>query len=466
MGKPSLMSTSLQEAKASIRQDKGRMPSREKRAILYALSLFLDCASLAAGYSIALAFRSSEWLVTDGLPILALAMPVFIMFEIARETQSVESLESRSLALQRSLGALVSCALVVLALSFFLDQDDLSRVGYFVMFAAAAGFIILAKLVENLLFKYWMGGSATSTLVLHDGLEVPVIEKADHLNSAKAGLTPDLDRPETMDAVSHLMAPYDRVVVACSFDRRALWATLLKSQDVGGEVLMDRDILHGAVAIGNYAGEDTLVMSRGPLSLINRLQKRAFDLTLASIGVIAISPILLVVSVLIKLEDGGPLFFMQNRVGRGSRQFRIYKFRSMSVQDTDHDGAKSAAKDDDRVTRVGRFIRRTSIDELPQLFNVIAGDMSLVGPRPHALGSLAGDDLFWRVDDQYWIRHALKPGLTGLAQVRGHRGATDTLEDLRLRVRSDLEYLTNWSLGLDFLILFQTVRVLVHPKAY
>ena len=154
------------------------------------------------------------------------------------------------------------------------------------------------------------------------------------------------------------------------------------------------------------------------------------------------------------------------RVGRGSRQFRIYKFRSMSVQGTDHDGAKSAAKDDDRVTRVGRFIRRTSIDELPQLFNVIAGDMSLVGPRPHALGSLAGDDLFWRVDDQYWIRHALKPGLTGLAQVRGHRGATDTLEDLRLRVRSDLEYLTNWSLGLDVLILFQTVRVLVHPKAY
>src|SRR3546814_2543983 len=111
-------------------------------------------------------------------------------------------------------------------------------------------------------------------------------------------------------------------------------------------------------------------------------------------------------------------------MGRGNRIFRILKFRSMRVEATDANGARSASRDDDRITRVGKFIRATSIDELPQLINVLSGEMSLVGPRPHALGSTAGNELFWRVDRQYWHRHALKPGITGLAQIRGFRGAT------------------------------------------
>ena len=129
-------------------------------------------------------------------------------------------------------------------------------------------------------------------------------------------------------------------------------------------------------------------------------------------------------------------------------------------------GDRSASRDDDRVTRVGRFIRKTSIDELPQLLNVLRGDMSLVGPRPHALGSLAGNDLFWQASKQYWLRHALKPGITGLAQIRGFRGATQNVDDLEQRVRCDLEYLTNWSIGHDLMILLKTLRVVVHKNAY
>ena len=138
----------------------------------------------------------------------------------------------------------------------------------------------------------------------------------------------------------------------------------------------------------------------------------------------------------------------------------------MKVDHADGNGDRSASKDDDRVTRVGKFLRRTSIDELPQMFNVIRGDMSLVGPRPHAMGSLAGDKLFWEVDQRYWQRHSLRPGLTGLAQIRGLRGATDREEDLTSRLQSDLEYITGWTIWRDVQILLATASVLAHDRAF
>jgi lipopolysaccharide/colanic/teichoic acid biosynthesis glycosyltransferase len=133
---------------------------------------------------------------------------------------------------------------------------------------------------------------------------------------------------------------------------------------------------------------------------------------------------------------------------------------------SDQAGGKSTCKWDDRITPVGRVIRRTSIDELPQLINVLLGEMSMVGPRPHALGSTAGNALFWQASEQYWLRHALKPGITGLAQIRGYRGATQSVEDLDRRVRCDLEYLADWSLWKDVIILLKTFRVVIHKNAY
>jgi lipopolysaccharide/colanic/teichoic acid biosynthesis glycosyltransferase len=165
-------------------------------------------------------------------------------------------------------------------------------------------------------------------------------------------------------------------------------------------------------------------------------------------------------------EDGGPALFRQRRMGRGNTFFNMLKFRSMRVEDSDARGAVSTARDDSRITRIGNFIRRTSIDELPQLFNVLAGDMSIVGPRPHAIGSQAGEKHFWEVDERYWLRHALKPGLTGLAQVRGLRGSTDHESDLQHRLHADLEYLNGWSIWRDISIMFATLRVLVHDQAY
>lgn len=213
-------------------------------------------------------------------------------------------------------------------------------------------------------------------------------------------------------------------------------------------------------------GQGMLLVSAGPLGLRARAIKRIFDIVFATTAIVVLSPLLAVVALAIKLEDGGPVLFAQKRVGRANRFFKMYKFRSMSESQADKDGLISASKDDQRVTRVGAFIRRTSIDELPQLFNVLKGDMSIVGPRPHALGSHAGDKLFWQVDRRYWHRHSLRPGLSGLAQIRGLRGATDSERDLLDRLRADLEYLEGWTIMRDITIVLLTIRVLVHDRAF
>ena len=258
----------------------------------------------------------------------------------------------------------------------------------------------------------------------------------------------------------------DRVVIACPPERRQMWAMLLKGSNVNGHLIAgDLDEL-GAIGIGNFAGHHTLAVAHAPLDLGRRATKRGLDLFLTIPGVLFLAPLLIAVSFAIKLDSKGPIFFLQPRVGRGNRIFLMFKFRSMRVDQSDSAGNQSTSRNDDRVTKVGRFIRATSIDELPQLFNVLRGEMSLVGPRPHALGSLAGTELFWEVDERYWHRHASKPGLTGLAQVRGYRGETRERKDLADRLRADLEYLNGWTIWRDISILISTIRVVVHRNAY
>jgi len=183
-------------------------------------------------------------------------------------------------------------------------------------------------------------------------------------------------------------------------------------------------------------------------------------------AILLLSPVLIAAAIAVRLSSPGPLLFRQARLGKDARPFQILKFRSMRAELSDHDASQLTQKDDPRVTRVGAFIRKTSIDELPQLFNVLKGDMSIVGPRPHAAGAKAANSLYWEVDSRYWARHCIKPGITGLAQIRGHRGTTDAHEDLLLRLQSDLEYVTDWSVARDLRIMLATVAVLMHARAY
>ncbi len=197
----------------------------------------------------------------------------------------------------------------------------------------------------------------------------------------------------------------------------------------------------------------SLQLTRRPLSRREIIQKRLFDLTLAAAALVLATPLLVLVALLIKLDSPGPIFFVQRRYGFNQQPFRIIKFRTMRTLD---DGAviQQARPDDPRLTRIGRWLRRWNIDEIPQLFNVLTGDMSLVGPRPHALSH---DREYERRISMYARRHNVKPGITGWAQINGYRGETDTEEKMRKRVEYDLFYIDNWSLWLDLKIIVRTV---------
>ena len=204
------------------------------------------------------------------------------------------------------------------------------------------------------------------------------------------------------------------MVVACSSSRRAQWSHALKSAAVDVEIVSPELDQFEALAIGDFDGRRTLQVSARPLNVRDRLLKRALDLAVASTALLVLSPVMLAASVAIMVDSGGPVLFRQQRVGRNNRLFKLMKFRSFAHASADPTGIRSASRTDERMTRVGKFIRRTSLDELPQLINVILGHMSIVGPRPHALGSTAENDVFWKIDNRYFHRHAVKPGMTGL----------------------------------------------------
>lgn len=312
--------------------------------------------------------------------------------------------------------------------------------------------------------------------MLPDGpIEIVVI--ADHPSAAialgydfvEARLLRDacrLDCPHALDRLGQAVWRADRVLLACAVEERERWVTALKGSGIDVELMLPEFESLGVLSIDRHQGRLTACVARNQLALHQRIVKRGFDLLVVLWLLPLLLMALLLVSLAIKLDDGGPVFFVQRRIGHGNRFFDLFKFRTMRIDTLDAAGVRSTGRNDARVTRVGDFLRRTSIDELPQLLNVALGSMSIVGPRPHAPGSMAEDQLFWAVDQRYWLRHAAKPGLTGLAQVRGFRGATDSAMAVTNRIQADLEYVAGWSLWRDMRILAATVGVLVHPNAY
>ncbi len=204
-----------------------------------------------------------------------------------------------------------------------------------------------------------------------------------------------------------------------------------------------------------------------PLKGWSLFLKDAIDRVLALAAIIVFSPVMLAIAMAVKLESTGPAIFKQKRYGFNNELIEVFKFRSMYTDRTDADAAKLVTRDDPRVTKVGRIIRKTSLDELPQLFNVITGQLSLVGPRPHAKQAKAAEALYEKVVDGYFARHRVKPGITGWAQINGWRGETNTREKLEQRVRHDLEYIDRWSLLFDLLIIAKTpFSLLKNENAY
>ncbi|KQU79645.1 undecaprenyl-phosphate glucose phosphotransferase [Mesorhizobium sp. Root695] len=204
-----------------------------------------------------------------------------------------------------------------------------------------------------------------------------------------------------------------------------------------------------------------------PINDWDSVAKRAFDIVFSLIGIVVFSPVMLATAIAIKLDSKGPVLFHQKRHGFNNEIIEVYKFRSMYTDKADPTAKQTVTKNDPRVTRVGRFIRKTSIDELPQFFNSLLGSLSLVGPRPHAIAAQSHNLLYNEVVDGYFARHKVKPGVTGWAQINGWRGEMDTNEKIRMRTEYDLYYIENWSLLFDLRILFLTpIRLLNTENAY
>ena len=210
----------------------------------------------------------------------------------------------------------------------------------------------------------------------------------------------------------------------------------------------------------SVCGMPVISVCETPFKGVDGVTKRLSDIVLSILILILISPLLLVIAVAVKMGSPGPVIFMQRRCGRDGKEIVIYKFRTMTVTE-DGDTIKQAEENDRRITPLGAFLRRTSCDELPQFVNVLQGRMSIVGPRPHAM---AHNELYRKLIKGYMVRHKVRPGITGWAQVNGYRGETKTLDRMQGRVDYDLDYLRNWSLGLDILIILKTIRLIINDQ--
>ncbi len=211
---------------------------------------------------------------------------------------------------------------------------------------------------------------------------------------------------------------------------------------------------------GEIGGMPLVAVRESPFRGMAGVLKRASDLVFAAAALLIAAPFMIAIAVRVRRSSPGPVLFRQRRYGLDGREFVVYKFRTMTV--CEDDVIRQATRDDPRVTAVGRFLRRTSLDELPQLLNVLAGTMSLVGPRPHAV---AHNEHYRKLVSGYMLRHKVRPGITGLAQVNGLRGETANLEKMYQRVQFDLEYLKNWSLGLDIRILLRTLSIVLRDSS-
>lgn len=443
-------------------------PRRARLRLRLQVALFLlDMMAMAVAFALALVFWSGKVVSINTGPMITAFVACYALAGTNAGVFTSEMLSSRRSSVIIAMRTVVLASSGVILLAFFLKAgEQISRMELAIGGALSSVLVGMGRMMFHRWTERHFGRGLHSELLVLDDCAMAAPQGVYVIDAATFNLRCDLTDPLMLDRIGRLLAPVDRVVIACPLERRRNWAMVLKGANVQAEIVSPELSDVGPLGTGWFGDNATVVVASGLLDLRQRFLKRSLDMLLGTVAIFLLAPLFLLVAVAIRLDGPGPIFFVQDRVGRGNRLFGIYKFRSMRVDDCDRVGARSTSRDDDRITRVGRIIRTTSIDELPQIFNILKGEMSFVGPRPHALGSLAGDLLFWEVDERYWHRHVCKPGLTGLAQVRGYRGATHHQSDLTNRLQADLEYVSGWTIFRDFSIILGTLRVIVHRNAY
>ncbi|MFK4793179.1 sugar transferase [Sphingobium sp. ZW T5_29] len=441
------------------------------RARLYLLCLLGDLAGLFLSFLLANRLALGAFMGEPGKPhglvMFSMIAPLYILLAVQGGAYGIHMLANIRRGIFRGLLALAQAALLMLLIVYLGKiAEQLSRLTFITGLGFSALSVALVRIAISRLGARLLGEVPHLTAVIMDGVEIETRAHMEVIDADAANLHPERHDADMAARLAAAVGMAERVIVACPMERMAEWSVALKSLSARGEIVVPELLRFAPARVDEFDGQPTIIVAGGPFQFRDRIIKRIFDIVVATAATIALSPLLVVTALAIKLTSPGPILFRQPRIGRDARSFNIYKFRSMRVEASDSKADRLTARDDDRVTAVGRFLRRTSIDELPQLFNVLRGDMSIVGPRPHAAAAKAGDSLYWEVDERYWERHCIKPGMTGLAQVRGHRGSTDHHQDLIDRLQSDLEYVTQWSIWRDLRIIVATIGVVVHHKAY
>jgi putative colanic acid biosynthesis UDP-glucose lipid carrier transferase len=380
-------------------------------------------------------------------------------------------------------GSLATSFLILLGILYVLKFADWYSRGWFLSWFALSSVILVVvriaamgrvrRLVEN--------GHLRQRIALYGAREFvnavkSEVESADHALAIESfyisqptedrvsypAMDGDLDNLKTAIA----RREFDTVIICLpSSEAPSIHSSVCNLASYSTDLLLCTEINPYPVTVRgarNFGRLRTSVVNLVPLSERNRLLKSLLDFAVAGIALVLLAPLLALVALAIKIDSPGPVFFRQRRYGQNNRVFRIFKFRTMTVTE-DGQNVEQAKRNDSRVTRAGWFLRRTSIDELPQLINVFKGEMSIVGPRPHAL---AHDIIFEQQQDCFSQRRRVLPGLTGWAQVNGFRGETKTAKDIRNRLQYDLYYIENWSIWLDLEIMVRTMLVLFRGGAY
>jgi polysaccharide biosynthesis protein PslA len=453
---------------AILKEAKVLAGRRRARRYVIAAAVVLDILAVVVAMLFGSQVRFGNAFHELGLNLVSIVLPIYLAIAGNAHAFGIDAVARARLGARRSVTALfLALAAVGLVVFFLKAGTEYSRAIFGVGAAVAAFALPFGRFLLAIVTRRVLGQNTLCEVVICDGVISGDTGDALVFDAQALGLSARLDDPDMFDRLGRLVVHADRVIVLCPPERRGLWSFTLKGADVNAEVIApDLDEL-GALGIGCFEGGSTLIVASAPLAGLDRTLKRALDVTLTLLVLPVAIPVMLAVAIAIRLDSPGPVLFVQRRVGLGNRIFNMYKFRSMYVHKADKMGAESVARSgDNRVTRVGRFIRSTSLDELPQLLNVLGGAMSIVGPRPHPILCRAEDRLLWDIDLRYWHRHAIKPGLTGLAQVRGLRGATEKESHFTDRLQADLEYLSGWTIWRDILIILATFRVIVHRNAF
>lgn len=406
-------------------------------------------------------------LLPQSINLIPLVCILFLIISFNQNTHNAKNLYIPYNSWSKSAKSLsYSLILLFIVLYFLKIGENFSRLLIILSYCFSIFIFFVCRLYLRRFFRKALATGLYSEISIFDGVPVPNTAGLTGIDAKTVGIVPDPTNYESIALLGELTKGMDRVNVHCAPELRARWVFALRSIDVAGELAMPELDVYQPVGISDWSGSAGLIINTGTLNLSQRLLKRALDYALILVASPVILAAFIVISILIKCDSKGPVFFRQQRIGLGNRLFCIWKFRTMYVAMQDANATNLTARHDRRVTRIGKFLRKSSLDELPQILNVLAGEMSLVGPRPHAPMAKAGNSLYWEADSDYSLRHVVMPGLTGLAQIKGHRGNTFSEEDLINRLNADLAYVNSWSILLDIRIIVNTFFVMFHRNAF